>query len=497
MVSCIGGKFFFHFYYMKVLHISAECFPAAKVGGLADVVGALPKHLQQLGVSSSVVIPKYNTSWLTSASYSTIYKGSAKMHLTYHSFTIEQVASIELGFNLFVVNLPEMFDREGIYLDRSGQGYTDHVERFLAFQIAVLEWLVNTPSYVDLIHCHDHHSGFIPFLLKHGIVYKSLSKIPTIFTVHNAAYHGSFSWEKLYLLPWFDHEERQMLDWNHLIDPLAVGIKTAWRVTTVSPNYLEELKNGENGLEWLFQHEQHKSKGILNGIDQSVWNPKLDNLLSFQLIDDDWDTFKSKNKSVLQTYFGLEPGLPIVTFIGRLAREKGADLLPDLIKKIMTSGVDVAMVVLGTGDQMIMDQLLIHKHRFEGRFATALEYNEPLAHQLYAGSDFLLMPSRIEPCGLNQMYAMRYGTMPIVREVGGLKDTVIDMDHSEIQGSGITFEHFNLEDSYEAVQRAVKLYFQQKDQFEQIRNYITTIDHSWEASANTYLEIYEELTMVE
>ena len=479
---------------MKVLHISAECFPAAKVGGLADVVGALPKYLQKLGVYSSVVIPKYNTPWLANASYSTIYKGSAKMHLSYYAFTIEQVESKDLGFKLFVVNLPEMFDREGIYLDRGGHGYSDHVERYLAFQIAVLEWLDNTPSYVDLIHCHDHHTGFIPFLLKHGTSYKRLSHIPTIFTVHNAAYHGSFSWEKLYLLPWFDHEARQMLDWNQMIDPLAVGIKTAWRVTTVSPNYLEELKQGENGLEWLFQHEQHKSKGILNGIDQTVWNPKLDKLLAFQLVDRDWDTFKSNNKSFLQSYFGLESDLPIITFIGRLAREKGADLLPDLIKKIMTSGVDAAVVVLGTGDQMIMDQLLLHKHRFEGRFATALEYNEPLAHQLYAGSDFLLMPSRIEPCGLNQMYAMRYGTVPIVRSVGGLKDTVVDVKHADVQGSGIRFEHFNLEDSFEAIQRAVTLYFQQSNQFEQIRNYITTIDHSWEASAIAYKEMYIELT---
>lgn len=478
---------------MKVLHVSAECFPAAKVGGLADVVGALPKYLNASGGSSSVIIPKYRTDWLRAQTFSMVHKGTIQMHLKHIPFSIAQVQNDTLGFPLFVVDIPEMFDRPDIYLERTGEGYTDQAERFLAFQMSVLDWLVKTPGGVDVIHCHDHHTGFIPFFMKFGLKYQTLRDTPTVFTIHNAAYHGSFSWEKLYLMPWFEHDARPLLDWNHAIDPLATAIKTAWRVTTVSPNYLEELKQSSSGLEWLLQHEQHKASGILNGIDNSVWSPESDEYIEYQLEGADWDTFKANNKRVLAEKFEIDPDLPILTYIGRLAYEKGSDLLPDLIKKLITEGTQLAILVLGTGDPVVMDQLLLHKHRFSGRFNAALEYNEALAHQLYAGSDFLLMPSRVEPCGLNQMYAMRYGTIPIVRAVGGLKDTVIDLEESETEGSGIRFEHFNMEDSFDAVKRGVDLFFQKKETFKVIRERIAKTDFSWELSTSAYDEIYQSL----
>jgi starch synthase len=244
-------------------------------------------------------------------------------------------------------------------------------------------------------------------------------------------------------------------------------------------------------MELLLQHEQHKSSGILNGIDNQVWNPKTDDYIAVQ-----WNhslaDFKRANKRVLGHHFKLDMNLPLVTFIGRLVGEKGADLLPDLFNRVLGSGMQVAFAVLGTGQPNIHQGLQQLTYHYPGRFDVALEYNEGLAHQLYAGSDFLLMPSRVEPCGLNQMYAMRYGTLPIVRSVGGLRDTVPDVGEPDGSGRGFRFDHFNLDDAHLAIYRAVKYYHDQRA-FEDTRQKVTTIDFSWEQSARTYQELYQEM----
>ena len=478
---------------MNVLHISTECFPAAKVGGLGDVVGALPKYLKDLGASASVVMPKYQTTWLANQQFTQIFKGFVRIHKTYLPFTIEQEKGNSLGYPLFVVNLPEKFGRPGVYNDETGEGYSDNMERFLAFNLAVLHWLVNTPRLPEILHCHDHPTGLIPFLIKNSPEYKGLSKVPTILTIHNAAYHGAFGWQELYKLPWFDARARGILDWNNQINPLAIGIKTAWRFTTVSNSYLEEVKeSGANGLEWLIHYEQHKALGILNGIDNEVWNPKTDEQIEFQL-EDSIEEFKAKNRAHILQKFQLENDYPIITFIGRLAREKGADLLPDLIKNVFASGLKVNLIVLGTGDRTLMNRLGELHQRLVGKLGVALTYDEALAHQLYAGSDFLLMPSRVEPCGLNQMYAMRYGTIPIVRSIGGLKDTVPDIVESNGQGRGFRFSAFNLEEAYHAIYRALDLYYNQETQFSTLREKIMDIDFSWTKAAQEYLKLYNEL----
>ena len=295
----------------------------------------------------------------------------------------------------------------------------------------------------------------------------------------------------MYLLPYFEGQGRGMLEWSDLINPLAAGIKCAWAVTTVSPSYLEELKHNSNGMEWLLIHEQNKSVGILNGIDAQVWNPKEDPYLAFRL-KKDVTKFKQKNKQALKERFRFEEDLPVITFIGRMAREKGADLLPGLIRKALNSGLKMVFLVLGTGDRNIMNELWHLREEFFGRFDVALEYNEGLAHQLYAGSDYLIMPSRVEPCGLNQMYGMRYGTIPLVRTVGGLHDTVIDIGDSEEEGRGIRFNNFDVDDAYLAVYRAVDL-FQKAELFTEIRERVMEIDFSWESAAGNYIRIYDEL----
>ena len=262
---------------MNILHISTECYPAAKSGGLGDVVGAVPKYLRKIGAAASVVIPKYQTDWIITHEFTTVYKGSIHIHKNYYNFSVEKEKGDSLGFPLFVVKLPEMFDRPGIYTDTNGVGFQDNMERFLAFNLAVLQWLVDSPSQPEILHCHDHPTGMIPYLTKAVEQYRILSQIPTMLTIHNAAYHGEYGWEEMYKLPWFAEDPRNILDWNDHINPLAVGIKTAWRISTVSPSYLDEMRHqGANGLEWLLHYEQHKTIGILNGIDYQVWDPTTD-----------------------------------------------------------------------------------------------------------------------------------------------------------------------------------------------------------------------------
>lgn len=476
---------------MKVLHISAECYPAAKSGGLGDVVGALPKYLSRGGMSSGVIIPKYKLKWIESHAFQTIYTGTVRLHNQYVPFAIQQERSHELGFPLFVADIPGKFDRPGIYADPGGYSYGDELERYLCFQQAVLQWVANSPGRPQVLHCHDHHTGLIPFMVKHCPEYQRLRHIPTVFTIHNGAYQGAFSWQNMYLLPFFEAAARGLLDWNNAINPLAAGIKCAWRVTTVSPSYLKELQQQSNGLEMLLQHEQHKCLGIINGIDTQVWDPATDPFIATRL-NGSLPAFKAANKQALAPHFQLDSQLPWIVFIGRLAGEKGADMLPGLISRVLSSGLPAAFAVLGTGDPKVQEALRQLSSHFQGRFSAALEYNEGLAHQLYAGADFIFMPSRIEPCGLNQMYAMHYGAVPIVRAIGGLRDTVPDVGEPDGSGRGIQFTHFSLDDAHLALHRAVQLYHN-PEAFAAVQERIAQLDFSWKHSAAKYMDIYHQM----
>lgn len=478
---------------MKILHVSAECYPAAKSGGLGDVVGALPKYLTESGMESGVVIPKYRLKWLNERPFMPVFRGAVRLHNQYYAFTVEREQGDSLGFPFFAIDIPGKFDRPGIYADPGGYGYDDEIERYLSFQQAVLQWIVQSPGKPQVIHCHDHHTGLIPFMTKYCPEYDSLAGIPTMFTIHNGAYHGSFRWQNMYLLPFFRAEARGLLDWSDVINPLATGIKCATRVTTVSPSYLYELMQDSNGLEWLIQHEIHKCAGIINGIDAAVWDPRTDHYIATHL-EKDAAAFKKSNKAILNQRFRLDLNLPLITFIGRLVGEKGADLLPDLISRVLNSGMQVAFAILGTGQPNLHEVFRQMTYRYPGKFDAILEYNEGLAHQLYAGSDYLIMPSRIEPCGLNQMYAMRYGTLPIVRSVGGLRDTVPDIGEPDGSGRGIRFDHFNLDDGFMAVYRAAEFFYNHKKNFETVRERIMKVDFSWERSAREYMNLYQEMT---
>lgn len=476
---------------MHIFHLSAECYPAAKAGGLADVVGSLPKYLNQLGHNCEVVIPKYDNQWIGSQEFETVYEGAFSMASEHVRFIVQKMSSEKLGFPFYVIDIPGRFDRPGIYIDPwSGHGYWDELERFISFQTAALEWFKAESTKPDVIHCHDHHTALIPFMLAHCNRYRDLSKTPTVLTVHNAEYHGEHDIENYKLLPAFNIDKLGLLDWDERFNSLAAGLKTAWKITTVSKQYMKELGENSNGLELLFQHEKEKSTGIVNGIDTEVWDPATDELVEFNFNYRNRRKGKRENKEYLCKEFGLNPENPTIAFIGRLVREKGADLLPDLFRQIMYSNHEVNFILLGTGDPQLHQIFDSMDKDHVGYFDATLEYNEKLAHQIYAGSDFILMPSRVEPCGLNQLFAMRYGTVPIVRSVGGLKDTVVDI--SKENGYGITFDDFSLEDAIGAVTRAVDLYLEDS-RFAQVLGTIMKLDFSWKSSAKEYISMYKDL----
>ena len=473
---------------MQVLHVSTECYPIAKSGGLGDVVGALPKYLNKAGIDSSVILPKYDNKWINKQSWVTCFKGIIQLDTNLVAFKVQQLKT-PLAFPLYVVDIPGKYDRPGVYLDENGMGYEDATQRAICFQRAILQWLTTLPIFPKVIHCHDHHTGLIPFLLQYCPEFTTLKKIPTVFTIHNGEYTGGFGWEQVNLLPLFDGRVSGLLDWDQHISPLASAIKCCWKLTTVSPGYLEELQTYTKGLSSLLQQEISKSHGILNGIDTQVWNPATDTYLEHPLKKSP-STYKAANKEWLSTYFNVPVTLPIITFIGRLAREKGADFLAPTIEHYLSTGGKAAFIVLGTGDPTLHTILSELGAKYKGLIAIALEYNEQLAHRLYAGSDFIWMPSRVEPCGLNQLYAMRYGTIPIVRAIGGLKDTVVDI--SKPNGSGIQFNQLTLIETTQAIQRAVSLY-QNEKAFTFIRETIMGLNFSWEKSAEEYFLLYKKI----
>ncbi len=472
---------------MEVLHVSAECYPVAKVGGLGDVVGALPKYQYEAGVYAKVVMPAYRTKFFNTHEFDIVHQAGMWLGHRWFHFNVWKEKQNTLGFDLYLVDIPGLLDTDGVY------GYYNDTERFLAFQIAFLDWVNEWQHRPDVIHCHDHHTGLIPFLLSYGYKYGRLRNIPTVITIHNAQYQGQFGWDQQYLLPHFDSWKSGMLDWGGAINPLAAAIKCAWRVTTVSPSYLEELYGSANGLEWLISHERGKAAGILNGIDTKVWDPATDPMIRTNYDVSTFAAGKQENKQRLCEEFGLNPALPLVSFIGRLVGEKGADLLPEIIGRALYElPGKLNFLVLGSGDPHVEWSLHQTRQYVAEHFNLQIGYNEVLSHRIYAGSDFLLMPSRVEPCGLNQMYALRYGTVPIVRSVGGLKDTVTDI--GDENGFGIRFIHAAVWDICRAIGRAVDLYEEQEIvTLPHIRRYAMQLDHSWDSAAQEYQELYKSL----
>lgn len=468
---------------MEIIHISAECYPVAKAGGLGDVVGALPKYQCMAGHIAKVVMPMYRTAFLYTNEWSVDFKGQYHLGNWHFDFTIIKEKNNALGYDLYLVDINGLLDRQKIY------GYDDDTERFVAFQIAVITWMKSWEHRPDIVHCHDYHTGLIPFMMKYCYDFQSLAAIKTIFTIHNGQYQGWMGWDKSRYIPQWDLWKRGMLEWNHTINPLASAVKCADRVTTVSNSYLQELRYQSNGLEDLFEYEKGKCVGIINGIDNEVWNPATDKYLTHHYTTKTVTAGKEKNKALLCSRFGLDIHLPLIVFIGRLVGEKAAELLPDAIAGAIHQMGNVAnYLILGSGEHYVEGRLTDMLMPFSGQYNVVIGYDEALSHQMYAGADFLLMPSRVEPCGLNQLYALRYGTVPIVRATGGLRDTIIDM--GDPGGFGIRFDQASVSDIIYSIGRAVSVY-QSKEQLTQMRVKMMGIDHSWENTVEQYTRVYQ------
>ena len=321
--------------------------------------------------------------------------------------------------------------------------------------------------------------------------YTHFKKTPTVLTIHNGQYQGWFGFDKIHYIPDFDRGRAGFLEWGGIINPLASGIKCAWKVTTVSPSYLDEISDNANGLENLLRFERPKSIGILNGIDTDVWNTQTDEMLQTNYTLKNFKKGKAANKAFLCEQFNLDPKLPLFTFIGRLVGEKGADLLPQICSVALNEFYQkLNILILGSGDTNVERGLQNLQNFYHGNYNTYIGYNEKLAHIIYAGADFLLMPSRVEPCGLNQMYALRYGTIPIVRRTGGLKDTVYDFGDG---GFGICHDKTSVFDVTHSIYRGIQLYAD-TNTFDAIRKTTMQIDHSWDKVAEEYSAVYQSLT---
>lgn len=470
---------------MEIIHVSAECYPVAKAGGLGDVVGALPKYQNKLGHVAKVVMPMYRTPFLYNNEWELVHESGSYLGNSWFKYAIIKEKTNKLGFDLYLVDIDGLLDREKVY------GYDDDTERFLSFQIAVVHWLNSWEHQPEVVHVHDHHAGLIPFMMKYCHGLQKLRQIRTVLTIHNAQYQGWMGWEKSHYIPSFDNWKSGMLDWENTINPLASAVKCADLVTTVSPSYMEELRESANGLEMLFEFEKGKCVGILNGIDNEVWNPATDPLIHTNYSVETVTEGKAQNKEEICKAFSLDPQLPLFIFIGRLVGEKAAEILPYVVgESIAMHQQQINFVILGSGEPELEYQLRELQKMAPSNFGCFIGYNEKLAHQLYAGADFLLMPSRVEPCGLNQMYALRYGTVPMVRNTGGLRDTVIDIGEPDFRGFGLLFNHATAFEVNESIHRAMGWYVEKQDILEAARKKMMAIDHSWERSAQDYIELY-------
>lgn len=466
---------------MTVFHLSMECYPVAKVGGLADVAGALPKYQNKIeGLEAKVVMPWYNKPFVYDHEFDVVFDGW--IHQSYNMYQVQVLKerSNALGFELYMVRIPGLLDRDNVY------GYWDEQQQFLAFQHGVLHWLSAMQIRPDVLHCHDYHTGLVPFMIEYCPEFQFLKGVKTIGTIHNGEYQGSMAWSMANYIPWFDGWKWGLLDWNGRINPLATMLRCCNAFNAVSGGYMEELYYNFQGLEPLVWQESQKAFGIINGIDTEIWNPETDPMLFHNYGKKDAVAGKRKNKEEICAEYNLNPDLPLFGFIGRFAGEKGADLLPEIVtKSIRETEGGVNIIVLGSGNTEIENQLKHLDHVFVN-FALDLGYKEHLSHKIYASSDFLLMPSRVEPCGLNQMYAMRYGTVPVVRYTGGLRDTVQDISSG---GAGLNFTHAGADDAVHAIHRARTLYYD-KDLMTNLIESNMNFDFSWEKSAENYLNLY-------
>ncbi|MCL6571815.1 MAG: glycogen synthase GlgA [Bacillus sp. (in: Bacteria)] len=474
---------------MKVLFAVSECGPFAKSGGLADVAGSLPKELMGLGTDVRVILPKYGT---IAESYKTEMKKvkefSVPVGWRNQYCGIEELT--HKGVIYYFVDNEYYFNRENLY------GYYDDGERYAYFNHAVLEALAQLDFFPDVLHCHDWHTAMIPFLLRTDYYNrKGYGQIRTVFTIHNLQFQGIFPKEILGDLLGVDQSliHKEQLEFFGNINFMKAGLVAADEITTVSPTYKEEIQTVEYGekLDGLLRKRQDDLVGILNGIDEDFYNPETDPLIYQTFTANDLKK-KALNKREIQKRFGLPEcaNSPLLVMISRLTKQKGLDLVKCVLREILQE--DLQVIVLGTGDDEFEEHLRHVARIYPEKLKVYTGFNEELAHKLYAAADLFLMPSQFEPCGLGQLIAMKYGAIPIVRETGGLNDTVHAWNEFTGEGNGFSFRNFNAQDMLYTIQRAISFYHD-PIAWEVIVKKAMAMDYSWAKSAQMYNELYREL----
>ena len=484
-----------------VVMFSAEAAPYIKVGGLGDVVGALPKALESLGLRVTVILPAcQDISWeMFDIQPSDAGCFSIPVGLDVVRAEVAEATMPETGVRVFFLRGGGYFDRPGLYDDpETGDGYPDNMQRFAFYARAGIELLRRLGEPVHVIHCHDSQTALIPGLL-HTVFENDpfFARTGTLFTIHNLAYQGLHEKEDLIwtgIDPARFHPGSPFEYWGK-INLAKIGIETSDIVNTVSRTYAREISSGPEygcGLEGVLRNRAPDLYGIINGIDYSEWNPESDSLIAANYSAADLSG-KAICKAALQSAVGLPRSAgraPLIGIISRLVDQKGFDLIEEAIECI--AGCDLQMAILGTGQQKYHQMLETLAARNPHKVAVRLGFDNRLAHQIEAGSDMFLMPSRYEPCGLNQLYSLRYGTVPIVRSTGGLADTVTDFNPDDNSGAGFVFKKYSADQMMEALKRALAAY-QCVECWQRLMIQGMRQNWSWETSAQEYVKLYDIL----
>jgi starch synthase len=514
---------------MHVLFATSEVAPYSKTGGLGDVCGALPKALVRLGCKVSVVTPYYKSVadyfQRTGEPCESLYGVTLSAPVGNKTIRAGVIKATVSGVDFYFIEHNDYFNREGLY-NYQGIDYEDNHERFSFFSQAALELVTALDLDVNVVHAHDWQTGLVPVYL--DAVYKSRSKfdvssgfgnsvrpqfdntadraqkfddIKSVITIHNLRHQGRF---------WRGAMDVTGLDWSYFtydkmeffgqLNFLKSGIVFSDMITTVSPKYAQEIQTEEFGerLQGVLQLRSPSLRGILNGIDIDEWNPATDKYIAANYDLDTFEIGKPKCKAALQQELGLnqDPNTPLLGVVSRFDPQKGLDLIADCAAELIEhEGVQFA--ILGSGDETLGSRFHMLSKRYPQSFALRNEFSIGMSHKIEAGADLFLMPSRYEPCGLNQMYSLRYGTLPLVHDVGGLHDTVVNASDENIAngtGNGFVFYWENVDDMRRALNWALYVYRCRKDDWKSIIRTAMSSDLSWEKSAREYLNLYEEMT---
>ena len=472
---------------MNILFISSEAEPFAKSGGLGDVIGSLPGELKKQGVDVRVMLPLYNS---VKEKYESqlSFIGEVTVTLSWRTqycgiFTMEYE-----GVTFYFLDNEQYFKREAYY------GYYDDGERFAYFSKAALDALTVIDFAPEILHCSEWQTALVPVYLK--TLYRGdpdYDSLKTVFTIHNIEYQGKYDSGILQDVLGISEADRGILDYSGMINFMKGAIVTCDRLTTVSPSYAEEITYPfyGKGLENIIKENRYKLTGILNGIDTKIHNPAKDPCIPVKYSKNTYWK-KAENKTALQKELWLEQDAdtPIVAMVGRLVEHKGIDLVINVFDDLMKEKIQ--FVLLGAGEEVYERFFKSKNDEYPGRMSVTTGFSAELASKIYAGADLFLMPSISEPCGLAQMISLRYGTIPIVRETGGLKDSIIPFDLETGDGNGITFQSVNAHDMLGAVVRAVALYWD-KEKWNTLVNNGLNADFSWKSSSKHYIRLYKEM----